>query len=102
MYIITDEVRKQLHKAKSNKAPGPECLKSDLLKIIANHKKCVARLTDGYNRVITEDFCESWSSTCIILIQKGTKINNIILKTNMKFLWGLLRHKLENYRKFRQ
>ena len=52
--IYTEDVKKQMMKIKDNKAPGPDGIKPDLLKIIGHDPYCLGVITTGMNNIIKQ------------------------------------------------
>ena len=103
--ISTEDVRKQMMKIKDNKAPGPDGIKPDLLKIIGNDSYCLEVIATGLNNIIKQEneIPQTWCTSKTVLVPKKSKptIRDLrpIALTNAtyKLFMGILKTKIETH-----
>ena len=100
--ITEEDVLNQIRKMKTNKAPGPDGLKTELYKEMTGSKAFIKNLTNGLNKALQEgDIPRGWKMSNTTLIPKKDKpIANefrpiALLNTSYKIFMGAIREKLE-------
>ena len=104
--ITEQEVKRHLDKLKNKKAPGPDGLKSELYKIMADSNIFIKDLTVNRNKIIREaDVPNDWKRSNTILIPKNSKPTATdfrpiaLLNVSYKLFMSIIKSKIKHYLK---
>ena len=109
--ITCNELKLHIRKIKNRRAPGPDNIKPDLLKIIGEDDYCIKELTHGMNNILDkkDKLPSTWTESKTVLIPKKNKptVKDLrpIALTNAtyKLFMGILKSKMEKHiREIRQ
>ena len=109
--ITGNELKLHIRKIKHRRAPGPDNIKPDLLKIIGEDDYCIKELTHGMNNILDkkDKLPSTWTESKTVLIPKKNKptVKDLrpIALTNAtyKLFMGILKSKMEKHiREIRQ
>ena len=109
--ITCNELKLHIRKIKNRRAPGPDNIKPDLLKIIGEDDYCIKELTHGMNNILDkkDKLPSTWTESKTVLIPKKNKptVKDLrpITLTNAtyKLFMGILKSKIEKHiREIRQ
>ena len=98
------EVKEAMLKLKNGKAAGPDGLKGELYKELANSELCIAKLTECFNTVLeSETVPEEWKKSRTVLLEKKRRATVRDLRplalTNIsyKIYMALIKVKIEDH-----
>lgn len=103
--ISQHDIEKHIQKLRPKSSPGPDGIKSELLKILVDDKKHITILKDGMNRILNgkESIPASWNESRTILIPKKRKplVKDLrpIALTNItyKLFMSIIKEKIEDH-----
>ena len=103
--ITKNDVVRQMNKIKERKAPGPDGMKPELLKILTDDDHCVKIFTSGLNNILNgkEEIPHSWLQSKTVMVPKRKKPNvkqlRPIALTNAsyKLFMGIIKTKIEDH-----
>ena len=109
--ITCNKLKLHIKKIKNRRAPGPDKIKPDLLKIIGEDDYCIKEMTRGMNNILDkkDKLPSTWRESKTVLIPKKNiptvKDLRPIALTNAtyKLFMGILKSRMENHiREIRQ
>ena len=103
--ITRNDVICQMMKIKEKKAPGPDGLKPELLKVLIEDNHCVEILTLGLNNILNkeEEIPKSWLQSKTVMVPKRKKptvkqLRPIALtNASYKLFMGIVKNKIEEH-----
>ena len=103
--ITKNDVIRQMNKIKEKKAPGPDGMKPELLKVLTHDGHCVKIFTCGLNNILNgkEEIPHSWLQSKTVMVPKRKKPNvkqlRPIALTNAsyKLFMGIIKIKIEDH-----
>ena len=102
--ITEEKVKKELKKIKSCKAAGPDGLKSELYKAMADNEKCLSALTRCFKEELKKDTKPaSWKTSKTVLLEKKAKPTAkdfrpvALTDISYKLYMALLRNEIEEH-----
>lgn len=102
--ITTEDVQEQINKTKGNKAPGPDGIKPEIIKLLQPSKKYIEELNICLsNVIIEEEILESWrtSNTSMIPRERRPKPKDLrpiaLTDTTYKLFMGIVKTKTQRY-----